>query len=354
MFVSMPVGGAEDFALTVAPHLQPDFEPHFVCLRELGPLGEEARAAGWPVHLAPFYRSRRINPLNFGRFARWLREQDFVLVHSQNHHAHIFATRAARKAGIASVVHQQKTLEAMPWRRRGQLHGSLGRADRVLALSPETARDFSEMFDVPTAKVSVIPNAIDRAQFFPAPDPAALRSELGLPVNGVLLGTAARLHQDKNHAAVIRALAALRAAGADVHALFLGEGPLRQELEQMAASEGVRDRVIFGGRRRPVAPWLQALDFFVLPSIWEGQPLALLQALACGVPVLASAIEGNIAVLGADHPGLFAPNASDALARLVADRSLRARLLAHQALRPVPYGDEVASSLKAVYHSVLP
>lgn len=349
----MPVGGAEDFALAVAPHLGPEFEPHFVCLREPGPLGEEARAAGWPVHLAPFYTSRRVNPLNFRRFARWLVAEGISLVHSQNHHAHIFATRAAKAAGLASVVQQQKTLAAMGWRRRMQLRGSLRRADRILALSAETARDFSEAFAVPASKLAVVPNAIDRGQFSPAPDPASLRSQLGLPPGGILLGTAARLHHDKNHAAIIAALPVLRAGGADMHAVFLGEGPLRRELEDLAAAQGVRDRVIFAGRRRPVAPWLQALDFFVLPSTWEGQPLALLQAMACGIPVVASRIEGNIAVLGAGHPGLFPPHDTAALVRLLSDDALRPRLLAHQARQSVPYGDDVASSLKAVYESVL-
>jgi glycosyltransferase involved in cell wall biosynthesis len=353
VFVSMPVGGAEDFALAVAPHLGPDFEPHFVCLREPGVLGEEARAAGWPVHIAPFYTSRRINPLNFGRFARWLRANDFSLVHSQNHHAHIFATRAAGTAGIPSVVHQQKTLEAMPWRRRMQLRGSLRRADRVLALSPGTATGLADFFGVPQGKLSVVPNAIDRGQFHPSADSMVLRTRLGLPVDRLLLGTAARLHPHKNHAAVIGALAALRLEGVNVSAVFLGEGALRGKLEEMANAVGVSDRVIFAGRQRPVAPWLQALDYFVLPSIWEGQPLALLQALACGLPVLASRIEGNTAVLGEDHPGLFAPNDPAELARLVASPPLRSHLLEHQASRPVPYGDEVASLLKAVYHSVL-
>lgn len=357
VFVSMPVGGAEDFALSAASCLGPEFEAHFVCLRELGPLGEEAKAAGWPVHHVPVYRSRRINPLGFRRFAGWLRRERIALVHSQNHHAHIFATRAAALAGIPSVVHQQKTLEALPWRRRWQLRGSLRRAARVLALSGDTERDLASAFPVSSGKISVVPNAIDPRLFFPVEDLAGLRRELGLPLRGLLMGTAARLHHDKNHALTIEALALLRANGTDVHAVFLGDGPMRGELEALAAQKGVGDRVIFAGRRRPVAPWLQSLDLFVLPSIWEGQPLALLQALACGVPVLASAIEGNTAVLGGDHPGLFSPQDAGRLAGLIssaaASQDFSAQLLDHQQTLKVPYIGEVASLLKAVYQGAL-
>lgn len=357
MFVSMPVGGAEDFAISVAPHLGPEFEAHFVCLRELGLLGEEAKSAGLPVHLVPVYRSRSINPLGIRRLAEWLRREQIALVHSQNHHSHIFATRAAGLAGIPSIVHQQKTLEALPWRRRWQLRGSLRRADRVLALSPDTARDLEEAFPATSGKLSVVPNAIDQRLFFPVEDRAALRRERGLPPRGLLLGTAARLHPHKNHAVMIEALALLKARAIDVSAVFLGEGPMRDDLEKLAVSRGVGDRVIFAGRRRPVAPWLQCLDLFVLPSIWEGQPLALLQALACGIPVLASDIEGNTAVLGSDHPGLFPPADAGRLALLVESAAgnpgFAAQLRDHRQKLQVPYSGEVASLLKAVYQSAL-
>ena len=356
MFVSMPVGGAEDFALGVAGHLGPEFEAHFVCLRELGKCGEEMRDAGARVHLARFFPSKVVNPLNIRRFAAWLRDRGFALVHSQTHHAHVFATRAARLAGIPSVVHQQKTLEPLPWRKRSIFRGCLRRADRILALSPQTARDLQAAFDVPAEKVRVIPNAIDADVFCPAADRAAVRRSLGLPPEGLLLGTVARLHGDKNHAAIIGALSLPALSNTGVTAVFCGEGPLRSELENMAQAAGLGDRIIFAGRQRPVVPWIQSLDVFVLPSVWEGQPLALLQALACRVPVLASRIEGNTAVLGDDHPGLFDPKDHAALAGLIgraSDPRFRRMLIDHQDRIAIPSAREVASRLKAVYQSVL-
>lgn len=357
VFVSMPVGGAEDFALGAAAHLGPEFEAHFVCLRALGKLGEELREAGGRIHLAPFFPSKIVNPLNIRRFASWLRRENIALVHSQTHHAHIFATRAARLAEIPSVVHQQKTLEPLPWRRRRIFRACLRRAARVVALSGRTARDLQAVFGLPPDKMAVVPNAIDKAVFRPAADRADIRRVLGLPAEGLLLGTVARLHADKNHAAIIEALGLPAARERQAVAVFVGEGPLRASLEALAESRGVKDRVIFAGRQRPVARWFQALDVFVLPSTWEGQPLALLQALCCRVPVLASRIEGNTAVLGPDDPGLFDPKDPAALARLVADAAdadFRAALLECQGRIPVPGGDDAAAQLKAIYHSLLP
>jgi glycosyltransferase involved in cell wall biosynthesis len=86
---------------------------------------------------------------------------------------------------------------------------------------------------------------------------------------------------------------------------IFGEGPLRGELQAQIDALGITGGLMLAGNKRPIVPWLQALDVMVLPSTWEGQPMVILQALACGVPVICSRIEGNTAVLGDDDPGLF-------------------------------------------------
>jgi len=172
------------------------------------------------------------------------------------------------------------------------------------------------------------------------------------------VGTVARLHPHKNHALTIEAVARLRGEGITVTAVLVGEGAQRAELENLARARGVHNAVIFAGGRRPVAPWIQALDIFVLPSVWEGQPLALLQAVACGVPVLASKIEGNIDVLGADHPGLFGADDAGSLAGLITtavrDPDFTPGLLALQKRIVVPWSHEAAGQLATIYRSLLP
>jgi glycosyltransferase involved in cell wall biosynthesis len=184
-----------------------------------------------------------------------------------------------------------------------------------------------------------------------------LRRELGLP-NGLLVGTVARLHPHKNHALTIEAVASLRSQGTAVTAVLIGEGAQRAELENLARVRGVSEAVMFAGGKRPVAPWIRSLDVFVLPSIWEGQPLALLQAVACGIPVLASRIEGNIAVLGADHPGLFEARDAGHLAKLmgnaVHDPDFVPRLVMRQRQVAIPWSHEAAGQLAAIYRSLLP
>ncbi len=357
VFVHMPVGGAEDFALAVARQMGPEFQPCFVCLRAAGQLGEEARASGLSLKVAPFFRSKRVYPWNIRRFAAWLHQENIKLVHSQNYHAHLFATRAAQIAGIPSVVHQQKTLAGLPWRRRHLFRRCLRRASRVVALSAQTAADLAATYGVREDRISILPNAIDESLFHPVADRRALRLRLGLPEEGLLLGSAARLHRDKNHACIIDALALLVGGGTEAHAVFLGEGQLRAELEARAVQRGVGPRIKWAGRQRPVAPWLQALDVFVLASTWEGQPLALLQAVACGTPVLASRVEGNVAVLGEDHPGLFDPHDPAALAalaaRIASGDGLADALRDYQAKLAVPTAAHAAAQVREIYRPLV-
>jgi len=356
VFAGMPMGGAEDFALCAGTHLTPGFEAHFACLREFGRLGEEARDMGRPVHLVRVFPSRWITPWQIQHFADWLMLEKISLVHSQTHHAHIFATRAARLAGIPSVLHQQKTLEKLPARREKLFRACLERSSHVVALSARTAGELTSMYGVPKSKVSVVPNGIEQSIFQPASDRMMLRRELGLP-SGLLIGTVARLHPHKNHALTIEAVARLRSEGTTVTAVLVGEGAQRAELENLARARGVSDAVIFAGGKRPVAPWIQALDLFVLPSVWEGQPLALLQAVACGIPVLASRIEGNVAVLGADHPGLFYAGDAGELAKLMKEslrnREFSPRLIMRQNKVIIPWSHEVAEQLATIYQSLL-
>lgn len=341
----MPVGGAEDFALGVHRHLSPEVQARFVCLRSLDLLGEEARSRGLPVDLVPVFPTRRVSPLGIWRLAKWLRKEGIQLVHSQTHHAHLYGVAAARLAGIPSIVHQQKTLGSAGPRKDWLLGICLRGASAVVALSDQTRDDIAKKHRVPGGRIHVVPNAIDTDVFGPPRDRSAVRKSLGLPESARIAGTIASLHPVKNHQAIIEALAMIPPADRPQF-VFAGDGVARSGLESFAAGLGVH--IHFAGRQRPVAPWFQALDLFVLASHWEGQPLAMLQALSCRLPVLASRIEGNTAILGDSHPGLFDPKNPAALARLLRQPSA---IFEAPGAR-VPSCRDAAALLKGIYQSL--
>jgi glycosyltransferase involved in cell wall biosynthesis len=354
----MPVGGAEDFAAVVSRYLPAPFHPVFLCLRELGVLGKELRGAGREVHLVPVARGKRWNPLGTVRLARWLRSQGIRLVHSQTYNSHTYAIPAARLAGVGCLLHQQKTFERLKPHRMLIMRW-LGRyAHRVVALSEKTQREMIAAFHLPADRTAVIPNVIDPAEFFPIAERAALRNQLGINPDAFLIGSIASLNAVKNHAATLQVLRRLRDEGLSFEAYFLGEGKERAFLESVRRNLKLEGIVHMPGNKRPVAPWLQTLDLVVHPSYSEGKPLALLQAIACRVPIIASRIEGNAAVLGENHPGLFAPSSLEEycslLGRGIREDAFRNELLVSQdrLVEQLPTAPRIAQELARLYTQI--
>ena len=357
-FISMPVGGAEDFAAVVSRYLPAPFHPVFLCLRDLGVLGNELRGAGREVHLVPVAPGKHWNAAGTVRLARWFRSQRIELVHSQTYNSHTYAVPAARLAGVGCLLHQQKTFERLKPHRMLIMRLLVRYAHRVVALSEETQRDLIAAFHLPPARTAVIPNVIDPAEFFPLDDRAALRNQLGVDPDAFIIGSIASLNAVKNHAATLQVLRRLRDEGLSFEAYFFGEGKERAFLESIRRNLNLEGIVHMPGNKRPVAPWLQALDLVVHPSRSEGKPLALLQAIACRIPIIASRIEGNTAVLGGKHPGLFIPEVSEEYRSLVRralrEDAFRNELVAAQdgLLKDLPTAPRIAEELARLYTQI--
>lgn len=187
-------------------------------------------------------------------------------------------------------------------------------ADVFTAVSRRTL-DFAVAREgVVARRACIIPNGIDLLEWAALPDAATARAELGLRPDGYVVATVGRLHEQKGHDYLLAATAKL-AAEFDCTVLIAGYGPLRQKLEERAQALGVAPHVRFLGYRTDVPRLLAACDLFVLPSLWEGMSNALLEAMAAGKPVVATAIDGNIEQVSPGVTGLLAPpKDSDALA----------------------------------------
>lgn len=197
--------------------------------------------------------------------------------------------------------------------------------DRYIAVSEEVARGLWSAGGAPRAKVQIIQNGIPLGPFNQAnqaADPALksmLRGNRDLPVVLCL----ARLHSQKGLSFLLEAAVSVP----DARFVIAGDGPERNSLAAQSEALGLRDRVIFLGHRTDVPDLLAVCDLFVLPSLYEGLPVSILEAMAAGKPVIATAIGGtDEAVLDGETGLLVPPGDSDALAkaiqRLLADTSL--------------------------------
>jgi glycosyltransferase involved in cell wall biosynthesis len=206
--------------------------------------------------------------------------------------------------------------------------------DRIVTTGEKLREQMLRETGIEPARVVSIPTGIDLARFAPG-DRDAARARLGLDSAAPLVGIVATLRSWKGHRYLLQALAAM--ARADVRAVIVGDGPQREALEALVRELGLAGRVRFAGNQADVAPWLQALDVFCLPSYAnEGVPQALMQAMACGLPVVTTPV-GSIEEIVADGTtGVLVPpedqvRLREALERLLGDAQARGALGARAA-----------------------
>jgi glycosyltransferase involved in cell wall biosynthesis len=204
-----------------------------------------------------------------------------------------------------------------------QLRALVSGVDRFLAVSREIATELVEDLGWPSEKVEVTYNAVD-VERAAVPAPPGLRAQLGGSETRPLVLTPARLNAQKGHDALLEAIAEVP------EALFLlaGDGPDRERLEARTVELGVAERVRFLGRRPDVPQLLAACDVFALPSLYEGSSLAVLEAMAAGIPIVSSAIGGTEELIEDGRSGLLvppgdAPALAAAMRRLLEDPQLR-------------------------------
>jgi len=249
----------------------------------------------------------------------WLRRGRFDVVYT----THVWATLmtahlhrrwqgSARAFGWIDAEHGFRRPAASrllePLRRR-----ALRRCDRLLAVSTAQAGWIGE-YVTPTPPIAVIPNAIDVERYSAAADGAAVRVQLGIPAAAPVIVSVGRLVAEKGHDTLIRAFAehlapAPKPGGAPVHLLLVGEGAARPALEAQiaAAPEAVRRRIHLLGLAADTRPLLAAGDLFCLASRHESMGVALVEAMAAGLPVVATRVGGIPEVVAADETGRLVP-----------------------------------------------
>jgi glycosyltransferase involved in cell wall biosynthesis len=199
---------------------------------------------------------------------------------------------------------------------------------RIIAVSDEVKARYARELRVPEGRLTVVRNGIPVLPSVRSPDPR-LRAELvrGRPDYVVL--TAARLHEQKGHAYLLAAAAQVP----DATFVLAGDGPLRPQLEAQARELGISERCIFLGHRTDVPDLLALADLLVLPSLWEGLPVSVLEGMAARRPIVATAIGGTDEAVAHESGGLLVPPRdagalASAIRRVRADPRLAERLAA--------------------------
>lgn len=302
---SMDTGGMEVMVADLARALNSrGHVTGITCLEGEGELAPGLKAEGIPVTLSP---APGIGPLLIpGALSRWLkrRQPDVVHIHSGVWLKAVTAARAARVPRVVYTAHG--LLDRTPWSLRLMMRLAARSTDQCIAVSEPLRQFLISQVGVAADKVVTVANGIDTERFSPALRSVGLRSALGCAPDALLVGVVARLVAGKNHRLLLKAFAALAPRFNAAHLIIVGDGPLREALQDQARQYGVRDRVHFLGSAADTAPLYREFDLFVLPSLAEGTSISILEAMASGLAVLATDVGGNPALL-ADGAGRLVP-----------------------------------------------
>jgi len=325
---SLGVGGTENGVVNLIGSLGREVRHTVISMVRIGPLAERL-PAGVPVRCVG--KRAGVDLRAAVKLARLLRALRPHIVHSRNWGA-VDAVLAARLARVPVLIHGEHGREAAdPYgldARRNRIRRLLSPlVSRWVTVSHDLGRWLVEVVGIPARKVLTIHNGVDVARFSEAGREAGRRT-LGLGPEALVVGTVGRLNSVKNQMALLDTFARLDPAPVAAHLVIVGEGPARADLEGRTRRRDLAGRVRLLGARDDVPALLAAFDVFVLPSIAEGISNTILEAMATGVPVIATRVGGNPELVEDGVTGMLAP-ADDpaalgrALAVYLADPHLR-------------------------------
>jgi glycosyltransferase involved in cell wall biosynthesis len=329
---ALEAGGSERQLREIAKALDRSrFQPHAACFHPEDAGRRELAAAGVPIAHFPVYSFLSPGAVS-GAFelARYVRRHKIRLIHTFDYPATVFAIPAGRFLTSAAVVSSQRShrdLIPRGYRRLVRVTDHL--ADAIVVNCDFVRRHLEKDERVPASRIQLCRNGIDTEVFRPldAPRPP------DLPADSFVIGVVSVLRPEKGLPTLLQAFARVRHLRAGMKLAIVGDGSMLESLQAEARALGIREDCVFALSTDQVTHWLRAIDIFVLPSLSEALSNALMEAMACGCPVVASNVGGNPELVRDGETGLLfepgdAAGLSTALQTLIENETLRKRMAA--------------------------
>jgi glycosyltransferase involved in cell wall biosynthesis len=274
-------------------------------------------------------RLRNNDPTLPFRLAWQLRRLRIDILHTHSWGTLVEGVVAAKLARTSVVLHGEHGIMETRLRNIAIQRKLWSWTQQITAVAAPLADQMASLISFPRERIQVIPNGVDIDKFSPRPEMRnEYRRQFGLAPSDQVIGMAARLTPVKNHRGVLAAVRNLANAGMPVTLALAGDGPLRSELQRVAHDLNLGSRVRFLGDLPNVDQFLNSLDVFVLNSDSEGMSNTILEAMACGLPVIATNVGSNSEVVRDNETGLLVPPRdcaalTHAISSLVVDDRLR-------------------------------
>lgn len=295
--LTLKTGGLERLLADIARRHNPrGCQPEFLAMNEVGRFADQIRESGCPVHrLRPASR-----PGQIWQMVQLFRRNHYDVIHTHNTYPHLYATIAARLARVPVVLNTRHGQRAgHHWKSSLLFRWASLLADKVVAVSDDAARLCIAVDGVARQRVTRVWNGIDVDDFQfhgPVPEPVAI--------------SVARLSPEKDFPTLLEAIALAAKSVPNLRLKLVGDGPERAKLEEQSRALGLTGRVEFLGDCSNVPELLGQAGFFVSASLTEGISLTLLEAMAVGLPVIATSVGGNPEIVEVARTGSLVPPAN--------------------------------------------
>lgn len=359
---SLHLGGAQEVVQNLATCGSPRFKHEVATMHGRGIYWNRLRDAGITVHsLSP----HKHLPLYLATLPALILSTRPDILHCHLIPSNIIAKPIGFLLGVPLVINHDHTND--PHRIDNKLllalDKSTNRFARHIIAVAAACRDFLIHHEsIPPEKITLVPNAIDLRRFSPGTiDRRESRAKLGLPPEAPVIAGVGRLNPQKNFSLFLEIAAALSAEMPGVRFLLAGEGPEEPLLREQASTLGIADRVVFAGYVSDTRLVYSASDILLMPSRFEGLPMTLLEAMAMGLPVVASNLDGIAEVITDACEGFLAepghaPAFTSRILQLLHDPSLASRITAsaRATIETNHSVEKMTSAVEAIYDRFLP
>jgi len=348
--IGLQVGGLEKFVLDLVDNYQSDFKPFIVCMEAKGDLGRQ----NVNIDIIELDKVSGFSLTIIKQLVALTKELKIDIIHTHNPGPHIYGAITGFLTGLP-VIHTKHGRNFPTDKKKVWLNRiSSFLTDKIVAVSRDAADICQNVEKVSSTKLNVILNGIDTNIFCPTINEHMQEQQ---PVR---IGIVARLSWEKDHKTLLNACRILVGQNIHFHLEIIGDGPLRNALEEMVKAQSIDRFVSFSGMRHDVAELLRRLDLYVLSSTTEGISLTLLEAMATKLPIVATNVGGNPEVVIDGETGYLVPpqnpeEMAKKLLLLINDKNLRRqmgekgreRVIANFSIK------ETAKKYEELYSSVL-
>jgi glycosyltransferase involved in cell wall biosynthesis len=294
---SFDPGGTERQMIELARRLdRSKFNLHIACFHKRGAWLSRAEAAATSIAEFPISGFRKPSTVTQARrFGAWLTDRGIVVLHTADLYANIFGLPAAAAVGVPVRIANRRDINPNKTIAQIALQRAAYSCAHMVVANSRAAASRLRHEQVPGARVRVVANGIDLAMYSVPQERRPIRR----------IVTVANLRREKAHEVLLEAAAMVVQRFADIELVFVGDGPRRNELDAIARQHGIDGRVRFLGHREDVPAILASSDLFVLPSRSEALPNAVLEAMAAGLPVIATRVGGMPEIVDHQRNGVL-------------------------------------------------